>query len=568
MNRLSRAVLFGLAALPLLVVLGLLVIIIWISLLGDISKGIRGVLSLNQFRSLLVDPLVWTALWNTLGFSAVTVVVAMTCGISASWLVERTDLPGKRLVFFFMTVGLLIPTFFMAMGWVFFLHPRIGMLNRWLMAWFDLDSAPLSISNIIGMGWVEGLGLGSLAFVMTSPVFRALNPALEEAGTVHGLSRWRVIRHVVIPLTWPALLATAIYITVIAIATFEVPAIIGLGSKIFTFSTLVFIKVSPDGGAPNYGVVAAMSIFLMVISIFLSWWYFRVISLSHKFGVIQGKGYQPRLVQLGKRWWIGWIFLGTYFTLSKILPLLMMCWAALLPFFRPFSIQALSLVSLKNFHDINWDLVQRGLKNTFILMTAVPTMALLFGLFISWIVVRSRTSWRFVIDWLAFLPHAVPHLIFALAAVVMGLFLVPSWIPFYGTIFILLLVYVLVRISLTTRVLNSALLQIHKELEEAAFVSGIPPMTTLRLIVLPLLLPAILNIWIWNALLTFRELTMAAFMVTNENITLPVVVWGLWLSGLGGQSAAVSLIFVASLTPLIIIYWALRGKTGVKGMQF
>ena len=125
MNKLGRPLVFGLAALPLVVVLGLLIIIIWISLLGDISKGIRGTLSLQQFRSLMSDPLAWTALWNTIGFSIVTVLVAMTFGITSAWLVERTDLPGKRLVYFFMTIGLLVPTFFLAMGWVFFLHPRI-----------------------------------------------------------------------------------------------------------------------------------------------------------------------------------------------------------------------------------------------------------------------------------------------------------------------------------------------------------------------------------------------------------------------------------------------------------
>jgi ABC-type Fe3+ transport system permease subunit len=82
---------------------------------------------------------------------------------------------------------------------------------------------------------------------------------------------------------------------------------------------------------------------------------------------------------------------------------------------------------------------------------------------------------------------------------------------------------------------------------------------------LPLIIPALLNLWIWNALLTYRELTMAAFMVTSDNITLPVVVWGLWLTGKGGQAAAVSLLFIASLAPLIIAYWALQSKGGVKG---
>ncbi len=563
----GRRAVFAFAGVPLVVVLVLLVVIVWVSFLDTVDGGLGGALTLRHVEALFGDPLVLSALTNTVGFAIVTVITAMSFGVTAAWLVERTDLPGKRLVYLLMTIGLLVPTFFLAMGWVFFMHPRIGMLNRWMIDLFGLDEGPFSIANVIGMGWVEGLGLASLAFVMTSPIFRAINPALEDAATVHGLGRLGALRYVVLPLTWPAMLAAAIYISVIAIATFEVPAIIGLGSKIFTFSTLVYIKATPQIGVPEYGVIGALSLFMVGFSVLLSWWYFRVIRLSHRYEVIQGRGYQPKLVPLGRWWWLGWAGLGAYFLLAKALPLLMMIWAALLPYFQPFSLRALSVMSLRNFEAINWPLVVRGSLNTLILMLSVPTLALVFGLAISWIVVRSGTKGRSLFDWIAFLPHAVPSLIFAVAAVILALFVLPQRIPFYGTIFILLVVYVLVRISLTTRVLNGALVQIHKELEEAAHVSGIRTFATLWKVVVPLLIPAMVNLWIWNALLTYRELTMAAFLVTQDNITLPVVVWSLWNAGTAGQAAAVSLIFVAALTPLIALYWGLRKHSNIGSLQ-
>ncbi len=125
-----------------------------------------------------------------------------------------------------------------------------------------------------------------------------------------------------------------------------------------------------------------------------------------------------------------------------------------------------------------------------------------------------------------------------------------------------MIVFVLVRISLVTRVLNGALLQINRELEEAAYVSGLGTLPTMWKVMMPLVLPAIINLWIWNALLSYRELTIATFMVTQENITLPVVVWGMWNGGLAGQAAAVSLVFIALLVPLVALYWGLRAKTG------
>jgi iron(III) transport system permease protein len=558
----GRPAVFGVASLPLVFVLILLAVVVWVSGVDDISNGFTaGKPTFDHFRALFDDPQIVSTLLNTAGFTIVTVIVAMGFGVSAAWLVERTDLPWKNLVYVLMTVGLLLPTFFVAMGWVFLMHSRIGMVNRWLMDLFSLDNAPFNIATISGMGWVEGLGLASLAFVMTSPIFKALNPALEEAATVHGLGRWGTAWHIVLPLMWPALLAAAIYIAVIAIATFEVPAIIGLGAKIFTFSTLVYVLVSPEEGVPNYGIVGALSIFLVGISILLSWWYFRVIRLSHRYGVIEGRGYRPKMIPLGKLVWVAWGGLGAYFLLAKILPLLMMIWASLLPYFRPFSIKALSFLTTKNFEAIDWSLVTRGTLNTVILMLVVPTIAILFGLTISWIVVRTQTRGRFIFDWVAFLPHAVPNLIFALAAILFGLYVLPKEFPFYGTIFILMAIYILTRISLTTRVLNGSLLQIHRELEDAAHVSGMTTIVTLWKIIFPLIMPAVINLWIWNALLTYRELTMAAFLVTQDNITLPVVIWSLWQSGTTGEAAAVSLFFVATLIPLIALYWGLRGRT-------
>ena len=556
----GRPLIYVVAALPLVIVVLLIGVIIYVSFRDNLNDGLWGSLTLRHFAALIKDPLIYSALINTIGFTLATIVTAISIGGAIAWLVERTDLPGKRLVYFLMTIGLLVPTFFMAMGWVFFLHPRIGMFNRWIMDLFELSEAPLSIANVWGMGWVEGLGLASLAFMMTGPIFRALNPSLEEAATVHGLGRWATFTKVILPLTWPALLACSIYISVIAFAAFEVPAIIGLGNRIFTFATIVYVKVTPDTGLPNFGFVGAVSVMLIVLAGFLSWWYFRVIRLSHRYGVIQGRGYRPKLIELGNKKWLCWGGLLVYFLLSKVMPLAMMIWASLLPYFQPFSIDALSTASLSNFRAIDWSLVGRGALNTFYIVLWVPTVALIFGLTISWIVVRSNLRGRFVYDWVAFLPHAVPNLIFALSAVIFALFILPQEMHIYGTVTILVIVFVLVRISLVTRVLNGALLQINRELEEAAYVSGIRPLQAMWKIILPLLLPAILNLWIWNALLSYRELTIAAFMVTQENVTLPVVVWSLWHSGSAGQAAAVSIVFVILLLPLVAIYWSMRAS--------
>ena len=56
-------------------------------------------------------------------------------------------------------------------------------------------------------------------------------------------------------------------------------------------------------------------------------------------------------------------------------------------------------------------------------------------------------------------------------------------------------------------------------------------------------------------LLTYRELTVAVFLAGQESITLPAVVWSYWFSGNRNVAAAVTLILIAVLVPLIITFW-------------
>ena len=106
-----------------------------------------------------------------------------------------------------------------------------------------------------------------------------------------------------------------------------------------------------------------------------------------------------------------------------------------------------------------------------------------------------------------------------------------------------------------TRALNSSLLQIHKELEEAAYTAGLSPVRTSWRILVPLLRPTIMSVWIWSAILVYRELTVAVFLISHDNITLPAVIWSYWNSSATNLAAAVTLVMTGVLTPLILVFW-------------
>jgi iron(III) transport system permease protein len=400
---------------------------------------------------------------------------------------------------------------------------------------------------------------------MVVATYRTMDPSLEEAARVHGLGIFRTLLYVTLPLTFPGIIAAAIYVFTIALSAFEVPAIIGMSNKIFTFSTFIFYKIQPLEELPNYGVAGAVSTVLIVLALLLSWSYFGVLRFSHRYAVVTGKAYRPRLIELGPKGWIlAWLFLGFYFIVAKLLPFLLLIWAALLRYFQPPSWAALSQVSLNNFYGLPWSLLLQGAWNTLILMIAVPTLTLLICLAISWTVLRSGLRWRLLFDAAAFLPHAVPHLILAIATMFATLFLLHNAFSLYGSLTILIFVYTVSRISFATRILNNSLVQIHPELEEAAFVGGLKLLQVMRKILVPLLKPALVYAWIWMALLCYRELTMASVLVTSQdNITLPMVVWGLWLGGSLNQAAAANLVVLAFMLPAVLLYFIFGRRSRV-----
>ncbi len=520
--------------------------------------------SFAHYVAVFGDPYIYGVLANTLGVAIVTLAVSLAFGVPAAWLVERSDLRGKAIVLTLMTLGLLIPGFATAMGWLFLMHPRIGLFNALATQVLGFRSAPFNIASLIGMGWVQGLNLAPIGFIMTAAVLRAIDPTLEESAQMSGASFAAIMRRVVLPLAWPGILAAGIYIFIIGFAAFDVPAIIGWSNKIYTFSTYLVNELAPADGLPEYGPAAALSTIMIALAGALSWWYSRLQGQAHRYQVVTGKAYRPRMIALGKRAVWAWGFLGIYFILAKLLPLLVLVWAAILPYFQLPSASALASVSLINFNRIPWDVALIGARNTVFLTFATPTVTLALAIAFSWVALRSKIPGRGLFDFIAFLPHAIPNIVFSVGVMLFVLYAVQRILPLYGTVSLLLLIFVIARLSYATRMTNGTLIQIHRDLEEAATMSGVSAGTVVVRVLLPLLTPTLIYAWLWTALLTFRELTLAVLLTTRDNLTLPVVVWSFWQDGAFGRAAAITVLLMAMMVPLIVLYWWAMRRTGLR----
>ena len=560
MNRLPNpAVLFALGT--GLIISLMLLVVFYLSFYEGLPGIPGGFFTTNHYTELIKDPLVSRVTINTLIYTATAVFFALLFGVIIAWLVERSDIRGRNLIYTGMTVSLLIPTFFPAMGWLFLLHPRIGFFNVILRDSFAGD-VKISIATPFGMGWVEGITLAPVVFIMVAANLRMADTTLEEAAKVAGASAWQLFRTVILPLSTPATLAAAFYVSAIAVASFDVPAIIGLSNRVYTLGTFIYEDLVPHQGFPLYGRPAAVSTLLIAIGVLLSMRYLRAIRQASRFQLVSGKSYRPLRYPLTSWRYTAAVFVFGYFLVELIIPLALLVWVAFQPFVQPPSLEAFAQLELGNFQRAPWDLFLRALKNSALLALGVPVFSIVVCFIYSWVVLRSKTRLRYWLDALAFLPHAVPSIVFAVSGLLLSLFVFRQILPLYGTLTLLVAVHVIHRLSFGTRVTNAAIIAVSTELEEAAEACGAKRREVIRRILLPLIAPTLINAFFWIALLTLRELTLATILFSPNNITLSVVVWSLWSSGQHGPSAALSLIMILLMLPVMILYWRIGNRVG------
>jgi iron(III) transport system permease protein len=224
---------------------------------------------------------------------------------------------------------------------------------------------------------------------------------------------------------------------------------------------------------------------------------------------------------------------------------------------------AFAQTSLRHYEALNWSLALRGFGNTAILMVLTPTLTLAISLCFSWVVLRSKLRGRALFDLVAFLPHAIPNIVFGVGTLLLAVYVLQTVMPIYGTIWVLLFVFLIARVAYGTRMTNAGLIQIHPELEESAELSGATLAQTARRVVVPLLAPTLIYAWLWIALLTYRELTLSVILTTPRNMTLPLVVWTTFLGGGLAQSSALIVVMLAFMLPLMGLYWFIAGRRGL-----
>ena len=515
--------------------------------------------TIQNYVKAYVDKEFYLLLLNSVYYALGTCALTFLIGTFLAWVSERTNTPFKKLFVVMSLIPFIIPGILSTISWILLLSPKIGLINIVIKEILGLESAPFNVYSMWGMIWAESIHLYPLVFLLMSAAFRNMDTSLEEAALTAGSSTWQTFWKVTLPLMRPAMFSVLLINFIRGIEAFEVPALIGVPAKISVFTTKIFLAIHQFPS--DFGLAGAYAVTLLVISTVGVLIYGKITRREERYATVTGKGYRPRVIDLG-----GWkyVTLGISFLiffLAVIMPVFVLLWSSFIPYYGVPSKELMQKMTFANYHYIlNYPLALTAFKNSFYLSVGSATLVMLLTSVIAWITVKTKLPGRGFLDTMTFIPIAMPGIVLGVSLIWVYLTLP---IPIYGTIWVLLLAYMTKYIPYGIRAASASMIQINKELEEASLTAGGTWFQTFRKIILPLLMPGFTAGWIYISIIALRELSTSILLYSYNSTVLSIMAFDLWEGGQYTYVCALGVLMVLLLVTMAAIARKLGAKIGI-----
>jgi iron(III) transport system permease protein len=468
-------------------------------------------LSIAKIGRVLASRSVVDAIVNTLLVSALTVVLAASIGIALAWLMARSNMPFKRLLEPLNMIPFYLSSVVGALSWQVIAAPRTGLLNTALAPLFGRPA--FNIYSAGGIAFVLGLFYAPYVYLFTRASLQSMDSSLEDAARMSGASRLAIALRITLPLSAPAILSACILVFVTSAGIFGVPLVLGVPGRVHTLSTLIyrFINDYP----PDYAAAAILSSTLLLFTVALTALQLLLVR-GRRFVTVTGKGYRPRQVDLGAWRWAGAGLNALYllFVVAPFIALLMVsfqdAWTGAFDWAR---------LTLRNYERVLFvDITaRRGLVNSLVISTVGATLAVAICALLALVVQRTRLPARHGVSLLAMLPITMPGIVLGF-----GFLIAFVATPLYGTVWIIMLAYIVHYLPTGLRNMEALVQAISHELDDSARMSGATWWVATRRIVLPLVVPGMISLWLLLFVTFIREVSASMMLFTYGTETMSI----------------------------------------------
>ncbi|MGM7679401.1 ABC transporter permease [Microbacterium sp. A94] len=488
----------------------------------------------------------YVALGNSILYALVCAAVATVIGGILAWLATRTNSPFRRALTPTMLLLILVPSVYYTLAWGLLGHPRIGSIHAFFNAMWGIDAPGLDIYSIPGFYFVTILRLLPLVYFLLLGPVSAMDSAQEEAATMAGARRMRILLQVNAGALRPSLLGTFLLSMVLTLEFLEIPLILAAPMRHEVTATYIYNFLTDDSGEnhPPAAAVALALIGLVAVLLLLK----EAATRGREYVTVGGRSRAATRVDLGRSRWIGGILIALFVAVAVVLPLGQLVVASAQPFFGVYGAP-----SLENYEALLADRVAiAAVQNTLIVAVVGGFVAMALAVSIGIVARNNRGPLARYVSWTTWLPWAVPGT--ALVVGMLATYLAfPPTRAFYGSIAFMFIGLVVAVTPVAVRAAEGAITQVSAELQEAAWVAGAPPARAALRITIPIIARSFMGGWLLAGVVIAGNLTIPLLMGSPTEPMVASYAYQAYLRGAAPEAAALFVSLAVALTAAYLL---------------
>ncbi|RQT61073.1 iron ABC transporter permease [Burkholderia cepacia] len=499
-------------------------------------------LGIEGFRFVFSDPDFWSAVKNSFIIAGGMLFISIPLGGILAFLMVRTDLPGRRWLEPLLLTPVFVSPMVLAFGYVVAAGP-VGFYSVWFKELFGVQNVPWNVYSIFAITAIVGLTHVPHVYLYSSAALRNLGSDVEEAARVTGARPFRVALDVSLPMTMPALLFAGVLVFFLGFEVFGLPLVLGDPEGHLVLATYLY-KLTNKLGVPSYHLMAAVAVCIVAITFPLVLLQRRLLKTANRFVTVKGKAGRTTVLPLGVWRWVALAIVVLWLMLTVIVPISGIVLRAFVTNWGE-GVALAEVLTLSNFIELfEQDNLVRAIVNTLGIGVIGGALAIGFYSLVAFAGHR-RPDWATkLLDYLVLLPRAVPGLLAGLAFLWIFLF-VPGLRELKNSMWSIWIAYTVVWLAYGMRLIQSALLQVGPELEEAGRSVGATRSRVSLDVTLPLVRFGLLAAWLLIFMIFEREYSTAVYLLSPGTEVIGALLVSLWATGAVDQVAALSVINIA-----------------------
>ena len=529
--------------LPVKAVIGtaaVIMIFLWplLKLFSEAFIGPEG-FTLGYFTEIFGDAGFYEVLLNSLFINALSTVGAAIPGVLFAYIIAYTNIPLKKYFHTLLLMPVVIPSYIVTLAWMQMLSKN-GLIYS--LTGFEL----YSYAGIILMFSVCEY---PIIYLLSLSHFRKIPRELEQAADISGCGKWKSFRTVLLPIMKGTLANAMLLVFLSCLDNFGIVAFIGIPANIQVLSTDIY-KTVISGTDDSFQLSAAKAIILSVIAVLVMLVSKRVAEDAHA-GNSEKEDMNPRIC-LGKARYAVAVFMGTFIFFVNIFPMITLVTSALTKAkgvaFSP------ETASFANFDKVlHNSKCMNGLTNSLMLALGTVLICTVIGVMLAYLSERRKNTVAKSIQMIVTFPYSIPGIILGLALILTYAKPVAG-VTIYGTIWILLLSYVIRFTSVVLRSANTAFSQLDPAMEEAAEAGGSGNIAKWKKVILPLTAGPVISGMGMVAISSMMELTTSSLLWSGGSETVGVVIFNFTSAGMSNLASAYSSVILIMILAAFVVF--------------